>query len=682
MLEAEPVIQENARRLAAMRAPYDPVRGVGSPLERVAVSFAYRGGAYAWRLPAAMAARPAVRQLQRLGSVERVVEKNQTKGQAGAAPAQAAQSFFEGLCRDRMRHDFEFWAATCATIQRKATVADAAQAGAGDVPRLSRFILRKAQRKLLAELERQREAGQPIRVILLKARQWGGSTLTQLYMQWIQLFHRRRWHACIVADVEEQATTIKEMYELVSREYPPEVGAITLKPLQRSPKNFYFAEREAKNYIASMQKPDNIRAKDIMMAHLSEIGIWKETDGKKPEDVIRSVVGSVPYVPCSMIVKESTARGVGSYFHRAWQDAVSGASSEAPVFVPWHEIDICQLPVEGGYAPFIGSLSEYERYLWGCGATLEGIRWYRQRLKEFNGDAWGMQSENPTTPQEAFQSTGRRVFAPAFVQAARASCCAPTYRGELFAEARKGQAALTNIQLQPTPEGCLWVWALPDSGVAIAHRYALFADIGGRTAKADYSVIRVVDRYPLLEGGCPEMVATWRGHLDQDLFAWKCAQLGAFYGGGLLAVEVNSVKKDMPDGGEHHLTVLDQIGESYPNLYARSSPEDIRMHRPTKWGFHTNAATKPMIMDALNAALRDGGYVERDARACDEMDSYEEKPDKTMGAVAGAHDDLAITTAGAVWLATAEGAMPPVRRIPKPDQQPRRESAMRSAAAI
>ena len=61
-------------------------------------------------------------------------------------------------------------------------------------------------------LEEMREAEQPIRLILLKARQWGGSTLIQIYMAWIQLVHRRNWNSVICAHLKESAANIKGMY--------------------------------------------------------------------------------------------------------------------------------------------------------------------------------------------------------------------------------------------------------------------------------------------------------------------------------------------------------------------------------------------------------------------------------------------------------------------------------------
>jgi hypothetical protein len=96
--------------------------------------------------------------------------------------AEFIHSIISGLSMDRLKEDFEFWAATCAKIQDK------------ESKRMIPFILNRGQRKLLAQYERQRLENKPIRVILVKARQWGGSTLTQIYMLWLQMHHYENWH--------------------------------------------------------------------------------------------------------------------------------------------------------------------------------------------------------------------------------------------------------------------------------------------------------------------------------------------------------------------------------------------------------------------------------------------------------------------------------------------------------
>jgi hypothetical protein len=258
-------------------------------------------------------------------------------------------------------------------------------------------------------------------------------------------------------------------------------------------------------------------------------------------------------------------------------------------------------------------------------------------------------SEFPSNADEAFQSTGHRAFNRVDVLRVRKDCKEPLLIGEIYGKEYKGFDALTDVRIDKIEGGNLSVWELPDGTQNIKYRYVLFADIGGRSDLADYSTVKVMDREPLMYGGKPRVVAVWHGHIDQDLFAWKAAQLATIYQNGLLAIEVNSLSTKGAEG-DHHLTVLDEIAPYYENLYTRTSPERVREGVPAIYGFHTNKSTKPMIINELNASLRDYTYVERDNNACNEMDMYEIKADGSYGAVKGAKDDRVITTAGILWL--------------------------------
>jgi len=70
--------------------------------------------------------------------------------------------------RLRCRHDFEYWCVKCCVIKHKTL--------GTNVP----FVLNAPQRRVAAVMEADRLAGRPIRIIMLKARQWGGSALCYL----------------------------------------------------------------------------------------------------------------------------------------------------------------------------------------------------------------------------------------------------------------------------------------------------------------------------------------------------------------------------------------------------------------------------------------------------------------------------------------------------------------------
>lgn len=155
------IIAENRRRNTELSAPFDPHTGEGSPGERCLLELSDYIMPRQW-IPVTMESEPLVKLLRQEGSV------------AGAL-GELAERFDKIWPVLRIRHDFPYWAALLVRVKRKG--------GGEDI----QFILNRAQRRFVERLEALRNAGRPIRVILLKARQWGGSTCSQLYMAWLQL---------------------------------------------------------------------------------------------------------------------------------------------------------------------------------------------------------------------------------------------------------------------------------------------------------------------------------------------------------------------------------------------------------------------------------------------------------------------------------------------------------------
>lgn len=557
---------------------------------------------------------------------------------------------------ERVRYDFEFWAISCVTIKEKGTGAD--------IP----FRLNRAQRYYLKYLEDLRLANKPIDIVLCKARQWGGSTLTQIYMLWIQLLHKKSWNSVICGHVENAARNVAGMLQKTIDNMPVWCCDVAVKtsPYQGSQKTRFIDYSNSRYSIGSAVKPEGLRSEDISMAHLTEVGLWQSTKGSKPEDLVQSIFGSILSDAYTVKVLESTAKGVGNYFHRTWVDAVAGKNNFTPVFVPWYMIDIYSEKLDVKIDEFISSLTEQEIELFELGATLQAINWYRNKQREIN-DPWRMCSEFPSTASEAFQSTGSRIFPMRYVENLRRTCLEPCYYGEFIAKSNKGADAFSDLRFEELPqtpdkENILWVWSLPDNTVDYIDRYVVTVDVGGVSSSADYSDISVADRMPMLEkNGIPEIVAEWHGHIEHDLLIWKAAQIAKAYGNALLVVESNTLETEGTEGDNFEY-ILDEIGDSYSNIYARTTSEQIRQGMPTKYGFHTNTRTKPMVINHLKACARDGLYLERCLQTTFELDTFELKEDgKKTGAVDGCHDDRVMARAILIYVCY-EQPMPYLRQ--------------------
>lgn len=670
------LLHENRRRIALYFRGYNRLTGdpQGEVVPRIPLT--YNGTTL--YLPQSMTRQPIYRQLQTLPPSVLI-----TRCTGGCTPAQEKQ-FFEGFVRDRLRHDFEFWACLCVRIQDKLT------------KRPIPFCLNRGQRQLVAQFEKMRRDGTPIRVILVKARQWGGSTATQMYMLWLQLFHHENWHSAVVTQYKQQAANIRGMISRVIAAYPSEIHSVTLTGYEGMNGIKYIPQRGCIIGTGSAENPDALRSFDFAMLHLSEVGLWKSTLTKNADDLVQSLYATVPDVPGSFIVMESTAKGVGNFFHLQYQAAANGDSDLRAVFVPWFEIEMYAafergtngeilhaadgLPISRLREPhkFIATLTDYERAQWEAGATLEGIAWYRAYKHGKRYNDFQMRSEFPTTASEAFQANSARYYEDKHILACRATCHDPQFIGDIRGYASTGPQALCDIRCTEDSNGQLAVWEMPESSAAekTTHRYLVVVDIGGRHHKSDWSVISVFDRLMLADpNGALERVATWTGHTDHDILAWKAAQIAAWYDNALLVIESNTLetrdrKRDETlYEGDHFFTVLNEIADAYPNLYARpSTPDRTRAGAPLKYGWHTNKRTKYLAYDRSRAAMRDGEYIERDRRCADEMAWLEVKPDGSLGAIEGQHDDIIDTTAIGIYVSAEE--MPPPKRTPRTPRPP------------
>ncbi|MFC4676823.1 hypothetical protein ACFO6W_24380, partial [Dysgonomonas termitidis] len=164
--------------------------------------------------------------------------------------------------------------------------------------------------------------GTPIRVILLKARQWGGSTLIQLYMFWIQLVHKKNWNSVICAHLKDASITIRAMFERSVKNMMPVGGVIhTIRSYEKTQNIKEVPERGCLITVGTAEEPDSVRSQDAKMAHFSEIAFYPNTEKNKTEDLVTSIVGSIPREPLTLVAFESTANGVGDFFYNECEKA-------------------------------------------------------------------------------------------------------------------------------------------------------------------------------------------------------------------------------------------------------------------------------------------------------------------------------------------------------------------------
>jgi hypothetical protein len=676
------IIAENTKRAALLRAQwdsYDPVRGTEGVIPRVSIPWDEDGPRL---LPVAMLDDPHVGAALRhcWAEGENVVDYCRRKGVR-----------VRSIEARRIVYDYEFWCAACVKIEDKS--------GA-----LVQFRLKPAQRHSLTAREAQRLAGEPIRNIEHKGRQYGSTTDKGLYELWLARVVYGEGNAYLISLQQGAAAKIMRRLTIAAEKHPPWAGTVTLRGVPNAPSSREITETTSLLSIASVNNPQGPSGDTTRYALISEAGKMGSTDAQSAERLITNVMSTVPLRPGTCVMVESTAEPVGRWYRQEWEKAKNGQSGFVPTFVSWTLDPDCWAELRGfDIAEWISSWDADLAALWyehGC--VLEQVRWYAEKRREYP-EPWMMKQEFPTTSAEGWQYGERRRFSPVIVTAARKTCIQPVKRGRLVSDALTGPGALSNIRWEDDPRGEVSIWRGPDDdygglldtqGSRYTDGFAAAMDIGGVWEGADYTAVSVLDRRPIVFGGSPEIVAEWHGHLDSDLAAWEAARLAHWYHAALLAVEVNSLKEDQGDEAdglepEHSLTVLDQIARVQGvNLYRRNAGFDRVTGAPRLvYGWHTNSKTKPLAVDLLNRALREGceatatgeggGYVERCLAACDELDTYLVLDNGAMAAAPGRKDDRVVTRA---ILMALHNELPPCQAVRLEDEQAARKAVAQTAS--
>lgn len=696
---AASILEENRRRQKSIHATFNPITGEGSigTRKRLCIDDFYTSTQF---VPKRMMRNTLVRNLQKYKSIDAYL-----CAEFGTTSQSLRDTVVDELFRTRIFYDFAFWAATMAFIHGKG--------GGEDIF----FVLNRPQRRLIAHFEAKRLAGKPIRLVLLKARQWGGSTAVQMYMAWLQLVVKKGLNSIIVGHEQLSSDNVLDMFDNLITNYPirylyetGETYKVNEKKWVNVGKNGHIhrvPQRKCKITTGTAERPKSVgRSGDYNLVHLTEVGLWKKTEGKTPEDIVDAATSGVLLRPYTMIVYESTAQGTGNFFQREYDAAKAKRSQFDALFIAWFDIDQYSMEINNleHFAAWLlenkdnefetderHECGKYLWWLWEMGATLEAINWYTIERMKFT-DHGHMASEYPSDDVEAFVHSGARVFDKYNVEKLRPGIRIPKFVGDVIGDGDTGKAALSNIRFTNDKQGMLMVWAKPehDDDYIITNRYLVVVDIGGRSGKADWSVICVFDRYWMMDGGKPCVVAQWYGHIDMDILAWKAAQIAKWYENALLVIESNTLEthdKERSVDGDQSSYILSQIKGEYDNLYARrQSEEDIIAGIPKKYGFHTNVSTKPMIISTLVKAIRETAYTEREERCLDEYLQYERRQNGSFGAITGKHDDILMTRAIGLHICFYEMDTP--REIMRPTAARRartraseRRKALRATAA-
>ena len=300
--------------------------------------------------------------------------------------------------RQQLKEDFEFYARNCLKIRTKHQ---------GLLP----LHLNSAQEYIHNKLQAQIQNTGRVRAIILKGRQQGMSTYVEGRFLW-KTTHNKGVRAFILTHETESTNALFEMTERYYSNLPefvkPSVGAANAKEL-------HFDVLDSGYKIGTAGNKAVGRGQTIQYFHGSEVAFWNNAS-----EHTKGVMQAIPDAEGTEVIFESTANGVGNFFHEQWKLAEKGLSDFEPIFVPWFWQDEYTKEVPDGFELTAQEADLKEQYK----LTDAQIVWRRSKVAELTTDGLdgekAFKQEYPNNAAEAFQvSGGSGLITPAMCDKAR-----------------------------------------------------------------------------------------------------------------------------------------------------------------------------------------------------------------------------------------------------------------------
>jgi len=436
------------------------------------------------------------------------------------------------------------------------------------------------------------------------------------------------------------------MVQLFWDRLPAEEKARLGKPRYANRRELVWQRTGARFLVGTAGSLTFGRGVTIQNLHCSELAFWPE-----PEVALLAALEAVP--DDGRVVIESTANGMGNYFHDLWTQAMEGRGRFKPQFYTWFEDPSYVAAVSdsertawtwqlghrqadtGGNALTLRELALIDRH----GLRLEQIKWARLKRADLGAK---FDQEYPSDPVSCFLASGCCIFDTQNLAAiARRIASEP------------GPESLTSMivggEAISLPPATLLVWKRPEPD----HHYCIGADVGEGLADGDAGCGVVLDR------ASGEQVAELHGRVSPERFAILLNALGRYYRGAEIGVERNN-------HGHSTLNTLRNVC-LYPLLYYHTAYDSGHgKPRAVQLGWPTNSATKPILTDDLAEAINTGSLLVRNQLLVNEAMTFVLDDNGNAGAQPGKFDDR-IMAAGIAWQ---------VRKRPRPRMSRERPPGM------
>lgn len=482
------------------------------------------------------------------------------------------------------------------------------------------------------------------RHIILKARQLGFTTFIDIWILDEILFNTNREGLIIAHTVKDATEIFDRKIDYAIRNMCEEIKQGAFKLVRNSAKKIQvvidYGPEEGST--SSIQVSNSGRSGTYFYVHISEFAKLCLAYPKTAAEVETGTFPAIPFDGYAFI--ESTAEGMAGRFYEIFNEGWLNRMNITPMksrvmFMPhfynWQyddaemekitecipvaEMEVCE--IDWAEYQSIHKLTDKE-------ITYYYMKWLQMGGKNSTDAVNKLHQEFPTTPEEAFLSTGQTYFPTAKVFA-QMQTAVHGKRGSLTVN-EKG-----DVSFQEHSSGDLEIFEMPEKGKF----YVVGGDTAEGLAHGDKQVLYVVKHQT------EECVAVYRSSVPPDEFATEAYKVGKFFNWALLGVESN---KD----GLWVNNALDKLG--YVNLYYRKSFDDITKTVTKFFGWKTTSANRSFMLAALKAVFlrKNSGFP---LAILSEMVTFLRNAKGKPEALAGKHDDVVMASSIAYSILEEQG---------------------------
>ena len=474
------------------------------------------------------------------------------------------------------------------------------------------FFMNSSQVKLFNLIDQLRKEHKPVRILILKARQIGFSTLTEAIIYCLTAWQKNR-NSLILANEKDKSNNLFDMSKLYQDDLEECHPHLALALKRSNEKKLEFEGTRSQILIASAENKAAAKSHTFQYVHISEAAFFSNYDTVMSD--LSETVPSGKGIWDTIIIQETTANGRNSFYER-WIAAMEGKTDWVPFFVAWweHEEYQMELTVGASGKPELYPIeniqysADYEerdflaeedelRKQYNC--TEEQLNWRRWKIvNDKNGNMDLFRQENPGNWEEAFILSGQMFFDQKGM--ARQKGYEAKRKVEIFDVNGKQE-------MRDLPYGRIKIYY----EVVPYEQYIVALDASEGVDKDEAAALVLNKRLNRVE-------AIAVGQYPPEELAKIGVDMARYYNQAIV----------VPENKGYGYMVCQIVFQSYGNIYRRVVEKTGIRENKLELGYNTNSVTRPRYLAQMNEEIRLGSTDLTSRELINECRTFVVKRDK------------------------------------------------------